>query len=116
LGIQPPIDGIAVVQEWEGYVLEVVGDEFVARLVDITAGSSHEDEEAVIPLSAISYGDAAALKVGRIFRWMIGYDCSPSGTKKCVSHILFRDRPRITERDYQEGREWARETRRAFKL
>ena len=34
LRIQPAIDGMAVVQEWEGYVLEVVGDEFVARLVD----------------------------------------------------------------------------------
>ena len=69
LRIQPEIDGVAVVQEWEGYVLEVVGDEFVARLVDITAGSSHEEEEAIIPLAEISDGDAAALRVGGIFRW-----------------------------------------------
>ena len=116
LRIQPPNDGMAVVQEWEGYVLEVVGDEFVARLVDITAGSSHEDEEAVIPLAEISDGDAAALRVGGIFRWVIGYECPPSGTKKWVSQIVFRDRSRITERDYQEGREWARKTIQAFKL
>ena len=116
MGIQPPIDGIAVVQEWEGYVLEVAGDEFVARLVDVTAGSSHEEEEATIPLAEISDDDAASLRIGGIFRWIIGYHCSPSGTKKWVSQIAFRDRSRITERDFQEGREWARETIQAFKL
>ena len=116
LRIQPEVDGVAVVQEWEGYVLEVVGDEFVARLVDITAGSSHEEEEAIIPLAAISDGDAAALRVGGIFRWVIGYKYSPPGTNEWVSQIVFRDLTRITDRDYQRGQQWARETRQAFKL
>ena len=116
LRIQPEIDGVAVVQEWEGYVLEVVGDEFVARLVDITAGSSHEEEEAIIPLAEISDGDAAALRVGGIFRWVIGYKCSPPGTMEWVSQIVFRDLRRIIDRDYQRGQQWARETIQAFKL
>ena len=102
-------------QEWEGYVVEILGAEFVARLVDLTAGSSHEEEEAIIPLAAISDG-AAALRVGSIFRWRIGYDRSHSGGKKCVSRIVFCDPPRVTERDLQRGREWARRTRRAFGL
>ena len=102
-------------QEWEGHVLEINGDEFVAALVDLTAGSSHEEEEAIIPVTEIGEEDAASLRVGGIFRWVIGYERSRSGTKKRVSQIIFRDLPRITERDLQQGREWARQTRRAFK-
>ena len=44
LRVRPETDRLHVVQEWEGYVLEIVGDEFGARLVDLTAGSSHEEE------------------------------------------------------------------------
>ena len=101
-------------QEWEGYVVEVNGDEFVARLVDLTAGSTHEEEEAVIPMVEISECDVATVRVGSIFRWVIGYERSPAGTKKRVSQIVFRDMPRMTERDFREGRRWARETMRAF--
>ena len=116
MSIQSKIDEAAVLQEWEGYVLEIAGDEFVARLVDVTAGSSHEDEEAVIPLAELSDGDAAALREGGIFRWVIGYECSPSGARKSVSRISLRARRRMAERDYQQGRQWARETIQAFKL
>ena len=103
-------------QEWEGYVLKIDGDEFVARLVDLTAGSSHEEEEAIIPVAELSASDAATLREGGIFRWVIGYQIDPSGTKKRVSQIVFRDLPRLTERDIQQGRKWARETLRALKL
>ena len=108
--------GFHALQEWEGCVTEICGAEFVAALVDLTAGSSHEEEQAIIPLTEISDGDAATLRVGAIFRWVIGYERSRSGTRECVSRIVFRDLPRITDRDLQQGREWARETRRAFKL
>ena len=97
-------------------MLEIHGDEFVAALVDLTANSSHEEEEAIIPLTEIADDDAAALRVGTIFRWVIGYERSRSGTKRRVSQIVFRDLPRITERDLQQGREWAHKIRRAFKL
>ena len=103
-----------VLQEWEGYVVEMRGDEFVARLVDLTAGSTHEEEEAIIPVAAISEGDVAAVDVGSIFRWVIGYERSPAGTRKGVSRIVFRDLPRMTERDFGEGCRWARETMGAF--
>lgn len=103
-------------QEWEGYVLEIHGDEFVARLVDLTAGSSHEEEEATIPVAELSATDAAALREGGIFRWVIGYQFDPSGAKKRVSQIVFRDLPRLTARDIREGREWARATLRALSL
>ena len=111
----PKIGEVAVIQEWAGYVVEIVGDECVARLVDVTAGSSHDDEEAVIPLSALSGDDADSLRPGSIFRWVIGYERSASHTKKPTSKFVFLDR-RITERDIQEGRRWARKTKQAFGL
>lgn len=101
-------------QEWEGYVVAIEADEFVARLVDLTAGSSHESEEAIIPLTEISEHDASNMAVGSIFHWAIGYERSPDGARKRVSQIVFRDLPRMTATDLREGREWARKIASSF--
>ena len=95
-------------QEWEGYVVGIEGDEFVARLVDLTAGRSHESEEAVIPMAEISEYDASRMVVGSIFRWVIGYRHSVEETRTRVSQIVFRDLPRLTKDDFLEGQDWAR--------
>ncbi len=95
-------------QEWEGYVVEIRAGEFVARLIDLTAGLLHESEEAIIPLAEISERDAATMVVGSIFRWVIGYERSHEGTRSRKSQIVFRDLPRMTEADLREGEEWAR--------
>ena len=105
-------------QEWEGYVLEEPAwadcsegsreEEFTARLLDLTAGSSQEEEEAVIPLTEIAEDDLNRLRPGAIFRWVIGYARSASGTKQRVSQIVFRDLPAMTRQDISEGEEWAR--------
>ena len=94
-------------QEWEGHVVSIEHDSFVAHLVDLTAEQSHESEEATVPIDELSDRDAANLTVGGIFRWVIGYERSPEGTRKRVSQIIFRDLPRMTESDLQSGREWA---------
>ncbi len=101
-------------QEWEGYVVSIEEDEFVARLIDITAGATCETEEAIIPLKEISDNDVANLEIGSKFRWVIGYEQSPEGTRKRISEIIFRDLPRITESDLQAGREWAKKIIAAF--
>ena len=109
----PPIEPaprsvtLHALQEWEGYVVAIEADEFLARLVDLTAGASHESEEATIPLVEISERDAHSMTIGSIFRWVIGYERSPEGTRKRVSQIVFRDLPRMTEADHREGMEWA---------
>lgn len=110
-----PTAALHVLQEWEGYVFDISGDTLQARLVDVTAGSTHEEEEAVIPLVQFSARELAGVRVGSVFRWAIGYERSAAGTKKPVSSIAFRDLPKMTERDLREGRRWARETLRAFK-
>ena len=101
-------------QEWEGYVTEINDTEFTARLTDLTAGATYAGEEADIPIDEISEADAAKMQVGSIFRWVIGYERT-AGTKKRVSHIVFRDLPAITKTDLQDGEEWAREIMAAFK-
>ncbi len=94
-------------QEWEGHVVDIGEDGFVARLVDLTAGRIHESHEATVPMAEISEHDASRMVVGSIFRWVIGYERSPAGTRKRISQIVFRDLPRITEADMRQGEEWA---------
>ena len=113
---QRPTPTFHALQEWEGYVLEVGDTVFVARLVDLTAGSSHEQEEADIPLIEISDKDSSKMRPGSVFRWVIGYERSAAGTKKRVSQIVFRDLPEITKTDLRDGEVWASDTIRSLKL
>ena len=111
---RPPAATLHALQEWEGYVVEMRETEFTARLTDLTAGDSHEKEEAVVPMAEISHHDAARMRVGSIFRWVIGYERSTAGTRKRVSRIVFRDLLAVTETDLRDGEAWARETIRSF--
>lgn len=110
-----PVATLQPLQEWEGHVVEIEEDEFVVRLIDLTAGHSHETEEAVIPLAEISEDDASRMAIGSIFRWVIGYRRSEEGTKTRVSQIVFRDLPRVTGDDIRKGEEWARTVASALK-
>lgn len=96
-------------QEWEGYVLEIGDEKFTARLLDLTADASLAEEEAEIPLSEISKNDRDQIGPGSIFRWSIGYERSLAGTKKRVSHIVFRDMPALSKLDMIAGTRWAEE-------
>ena len=102
-----PVATLQPLQEWEGHVVAIEEGEFVARLIDLTAGHSHETEEAVIPLAEISEDDASRMAIGSIFRWVIGYRRSEEGTKTRVSQIVFRDLPRVAGDDIRKGEEWA---------
>ena len=103
---KPQVDGLHVLQEWEGNVVSIEDDAFVAQLVDLTAGRTYASEEAIIPLDQVSEHDAANMEIGSIFRWVIGYEGSPGQTSKSLSQIVFRDLP-MTEDDLRAGREWA---------
>lgn len=103
------------VQEWEGYVVDIGDTDFTARLIDLTEGASYEEEEAVIPLIELSDNDRMKMQNGSFFRWVIGYERSPAGTRKRVSQIVFRDLPAVTESDRRAGQAWAREIMQAFR-
>ena len=114
ISVTPRMPSIYPLQEWEGWVVEVGEDEFIARLTDLTAIRSNsgpdwlQEEEAIIPISELPEDDFKRLHEGSIFRWVIGYERSLSGTKKRVSQIVFRDLPVMTTKDMSMGEEWAR--------
>lgn len=101
-------------QEWEGYVVGIGTATFEARLLDVTAGARYDSEEATIPLQEIAYGDREGIRVGSIFRWVIGHERSPAGSKRRVSQIVFRDLPAVTATDERDGRAWARKVMDKF--
>ena len=111
-----PTATLHALQEWEGHVVEVGTSDFTARLVDLTDDSAHGEEEAIIPLEEISDYDATKMREGSIFRWVIGYERSVAGSKKRVSHIVFRDLPVVTRSDLRDGDAWAGETIRSLNL
>ena len=103
-------------QEWEGFVTEINEKTFVARLVDLKVGQGTDEEEARIPLSVLSDQDKAKLRLGSIFRWVIGYERHVTGRRRTGSEIVLRDVPLITEDDLRDGEVWAREVISSFDL
>ena len=95
------------IQEWEGCVTEIRGDEFVADLLDLTAGDAVEAEEAVISKVELSPEDRSRLAIGSFFWWVIGYEATVGGARKHVSQIVFPDLPPMTQADLDRGRDWA---------
>ena len=92
-------------QEWEGTVTDVDGDTFTARLTDLTAGKRVAEEEADCLVDDLTDDDRQLLVPGAIFRWVVGYQRASGGSKKRVSHVVFRRLPMLTEKDAAEARE-----------
>ena len=110
----PPTETLYPIQEWEGYVTEIRRRVFEARLLDLTAGESLPHETARIPLTGISERDAARMRPGSVFRWVIGYRRDTTGTKQRVSVIVFRELPVMTKAKLRDAEEWADKMLRAF--
>lgn len=96
-------------QEWEGYVSNISEKSFTARLVDKTLGNTIEDEEADFLIDDLSDEDRQLLVRGAVFRWIIGYQRTTSGTKRRVSQITFRRLPAWTKRELEHARSRAEE-------
>lgn len=109
-----PTVTLYAIQEWEGYVTEIRKKVFEARLLDLTAGESLPRETARIPLTEISERDAARMRPGSVFRWVIGYRRDTTGTKQRVSVIVFRDLPVMTKAKLRDAEKWADKMLRAF--
>ena len=101
-----PTPTLHPVQEWEGCVTEIRSDEFVADLLDLTAGEAVEAEEAVISMGELSPEDRSRLAIGSFFWWVVGYEATVGVARKHVSQIVFPDLPPMTEADLDRGRDW----------
>ena len=110
-----PVAMLHALQEWEGYVVELTDTQFTARLLDVTAQAAFEEEEADIPYDEISDVDRPKIRLGSIFRWVIGYERSAAGTKKRVSQIVFRDLPAVAKSDLLAAEVWAAKMATAFR-
>lgn len=108
--------GFDPLQEWEGCVLTADATSITARLRDLTAGSSCEEEEAEIPIEGVPQEDRPRVQPGAFFRWSIGHEHTESGMRRRVSVIVFREPSIVTEKDLSDGQAWATETRRMLGL
>ena len=107
--IEPHVVSFHALQEWDGYVVEVGPDSFLARLTDVTNDGRPDGEEAEIPLVEIDDDSRSRLAPGQLFRWSIGYERSRSRQKTRVSRIIFRRLPTWTPRELERVEEKAKE-------
>jgi hypothetical protein len=96
-------------QEWEGVVTEIGDDHFVARLTDLSDRTKTLDEEANFPSTEVSDDDQQLLKTGAVFRWIIGFQKLPGGTKQRISQLVFRRLPQWTREDIAHADDIANE-------
>jgi len=90
-----------VKQKWEGYVLEVRQETFLARLVPLVGEGT--DLEAEIYLEEVDQEDQALVTPGAVFYWSIGYLKKPSGTYR-ASLIRFRRLPPLSAKELRAAR------------
>jgi hypothetical protein len=102
---QRPREKLIALQSWEGTVLEVEDDSFVARLIDVNG--EHLDEEVSLATEELCDFDLELLEPGAIFYWTIGYRYQLGGARERVSRIRLRRLPAWTKSQLDEARERA---------
>jgi len=95
---------LEVLQSWEGAVVAIdqAQDTFTARLYDLTNASS-DVSEAEFEVRDVSSNDIDLLRIGGVFRWMIGYRRHSYGQRERVSAIVFRRLPAWNQEDIQKA-------------
>ncbi len=98
-------DSFKAIQKWEGYVIEVYEETFLARLIPILGEGA--DQEAEIYIEEVEPVDQVLIEPGAVFYWSIGYLDKPSGRHR-DSYIRFRRLPAWTRRELKAAREKAK--------
>jgi len=102
-------------QEWEGYVTSIGSKTFTADLVDMTRFAKHANEQVELPLEEIGAEERRELRAGSIFRWTIGYETLPSGQRRRVSQLVFRQLPRWSQADIDAANRLGHDRHRQIK-
>lgn len=89
-------------QKWQGYVLEVLRDSLLVRLIDLS--QKGPDEEAEIPFEEISPDDQKLIRPGAIFYWNIGYLDFYTGQRVRASIIRFQRLPAWSKEEIDEAK------------
>jgi len=98
---------------WEGVVVAIGNETFVATLRSLHS-TSEVEQEAEIPLEEISEDDHELVTPGAVFYWTIGHGTSPGGTVRRFSQIKFRRLPTWNNRTLRRVDERARELFQMF--
>lgn len=98
-----PRPSLLPLQEWEGHVIDISERGFTARLVDMTREERVASEEADFDFDDVSDPDRGLLREGAVFRWTIGYETAPGGSKKRVSQLVFRRLPKWTKTEIAQA-------------
>src|SRR5215217_2970314 len=82
----PSQDFFVALEKWEGKVISISDDQFVAEVVTLAAGPWSKDllrktEFAEFSMTEVSPGQRELLQPGAIFYWSIGYRDQPSGQR-----------------------------------
>lgn len=102
-----------LLQQWEGVVsTEPREGEFVAVVRDLT-NPTYSEEQAMLSLEHVPPPDRKLVVPGAVFYWSIGYEDTPTGTRRTISVLRFRRLPAWTHGDM---RRIAREVERFQRL
>ena len=96
-------------QLWEGTVMDICNDTFVARLRDCSV-PENPDEEVTFEVNEVDDWDRELVRTGASFYWVVGKLRSPMGTKSNISFLRFKRVPAWTRRSLDSA------ARRAKKL
>ena len=86
------------IREWEGYVVEIKNDSFIAKLVNVKNNSKLPKESGKFKLSMLSLEDQNELQLGSRIRWTIDWEILPNDQRQNVSKVILLDTPEITEK------------------
>ena len=107
---KPKVSPIVIpLREWEGYVVEIAGDTFIAKLVDVKNNSKLPKESGKFKISMLSLEDQNELQLGSIIRWKIDKQILSSGQPQNVSKVALIDTPKITEEVIENAYKYAAE-------
>lgn len=102
-------------QEWEGCVTNVGSETFTTDLLDGTKLANHAQEQVEIPLEELGAEERRELRAGSIFRWTIGYEALPSGQRRRVSQLVFRQLPKWSQVDIDAANRLGHDRHRQIK-
>jgi len=121
-----PVWSYSALAEWEGTVIEVGTESFSATLLQIPRGTQISSastsrlqkptylEQTELPIDDIRAADRDLLKPGALFRMVIGYLISPTGTRRRSLTVVFRRLPQWREPDLQRSRKVAEDEQAVF--
>ena len=113
---KPNISPIVVpLREWEGYVVEIAGDTFIAKLIDVKNNSKLPKESGKFTLNMLSLEDQNELQLGSRIRWKIYLEILSSGQPQNVSKVALIDTPEITEEVIENAYKYSAETTKRLK-